>query len=160
MSYQHYTNDDENDDVKIDVEDDKEEKGFKLQYTDSATNVFSNPQGEGGEYEENGKDGTTTNNIITELKDETNNGAQYGFKVNPDQLSELSAELIEEGKNFYKAHSKYKRAFFSELDNEVSSQTCSKLNSIDLLSGESLVKKVEIVCANEANQEKLCLYCI
>lgn len=125
MSYQKYTNNDENDDVKIDVEDDKEEKGFKVQYTNSASNVYSNPQGDGGEYEENGNENTFFNKIIAELKDETNNGAQYGFKVNPDQLSELSAELIEEGKNFYKAYSKYKRAFFSELDNEVCSQTCS-----------------------------------
>jgi len=40
--------------------------------------------------------------------------------VNPDQLSELSVELVEEGKTFYKAITKYKRAFFSELANEVS----------------------------------------
>ncbi len=43
MSYQKYTNNDENDDVKIDVEDDKEEKNLKAQYTDSASNVYSNP---------------------------------------------------------------------------------------------------------------------
>jgi len=45
--------------------------------------------------------------------------------VNPDQLSELSVELVEEGKTFYKAITKYKRAFFSELANEVSEKVLS-----------------------------------
>ena len=66
--------------------------------------------------------GASTHIFKAASKDETNNGAKYGFTVNPDQLSELSVDLVEEGKTFYKAITKYKRAFFSELENEVKMQ--------------------------------------
>lgn len=79
--------------------------------------------------------------------------------MDPEKLSELGAELLEEGKAFNKAITKYKRAFFNELANEVSAKS-PLINSIDILSWESMAEKVEIVRANEANQEKLHLYCL
>ena len=85
-----------------------------------ASNLFDNPQEEEIKDEEIGEI-TIDKKFISEIKvDETNNGAKYGFKVEPDQLIELGAALIEEGKAFNKAITKYKRAYFSELENEVS----------------------------------------
>ena len=66
--------------------------------------------------------------------------------------------MVDEGKTYYKAITKYKRAFFSELDNEVSLKTL--LNILGILGGQGLAEKVEIVRANEAYQEKLCRNCI
>lgn len=131
MSYHKYNNDEDDDDVKLDIDDEQDGKDFKVQYPNGSSNAFNNPQGD-EEVKENGKD-STSNNIITEVKEETNNGAYYGFTVDPEKLSELGAELLEEGKAFNKAITKYKRAFFNELANEVSAKS-PLINSIDILS--------------------------
>ena len=119
MSYQKYSNG-EDGDVKIDIDDEQVDKSLYQQKPTGSANLFEQPQEDEKDGEGNGESVGTTN-IIAEVKEEeTNNGAKYGFKVDPDQLSQLSAELVDEGKTFFKAIAKYKRAFFSELDNEVS----------------------------------------
>ena len=60
-----------------------------------------------------------SNIIFSEESKETKINS-FGFKVDSEKLIELGAELQEEAKKFLNAHKKYKKAFFSELDNEVS----------------------------------------
>lgn len=44
---------------------------------------------------------------------------KFGFTVDPAALGELSQQLMSEAKLFNKEYTRYKNAYFSQLDNEV-----------------------------------------
>lgn len=62
-----------------------------------------------------------------ENEDETN---IFGFKVDPENFDQLSKDLYEEAQKIDKDLRKYKNAFFSQLDNNVTIINLINIRSI------------------------------
>jgi hypothetical protein len=58
--------------------------------------------------------------ITTDKSEQEVTKKESDFEMNPEQFEQLLKDLQDEGKKFAKELQKYKNAFFSQLDREVS----------------------------------------